>query len=141
MPFVNENISIQDREDFGLDEINKKYRFIDQDWTVDHERKIFLTKYWEGHDMGSDTDLSVWLFYWRGEICQFTKKIIEYKKVAEKHYSSTQKILDIQIPEKYHNDKENFLIDMVDAIQVCQEIGIFSKMTQYDLTVDLSEVQ
>ena len=138
---MNERISSKDREKFGLDEINKKYRFIDLDWTIDHERKFFLTKYWEGHDFGVDTHISVWLFYWGGEILQFTKEIISYKKIGDKQYASTQKITDIQIPEKYKNDKKQILTDIIDAMQVCQEVGVFSKMTRYDLEVDLSDVE
>jgi len=105
MPFVNEKISHKDWIKYNLDALHKSIYFSTEQWTVDHERNIFLVKKGEGHELGVDTHISVWLFYWRGEACRFTKEIIDYKKISEKHYASNQKITEIQIPEKYKKEK------------------------------------
>ena len=70
MAFVNERISEDDRKKFGLDEVDKWLsntgKVPNRDWTIDHEREIYLREVNRGRE--EYRYKSTWHFYWRGEL-------------------------------------------------------------------------
>ncbi|MCG2572767.1 hypothetical protein LVY74_04235 [Acinetobacter sp. ME22] len=140
MGFINAKITEQDRLDYGLDDYAIPYFQSARDWTIDRENKMFLFRYWEGHELGVDTHISVWLFGVNGGLVKFTKYILKYKKIEDGHYYSQQKLTDLRIIEEVNVDRQQLLQQIVEAMEVCQEMGLFSSMKSYDLWVDVNEV-
>jgi hypothetical protein len=70
MAFVNELISEADRQKYGLDQIDRRLvgRAPEQQWTIDHERGIYLRNIQRGRE--ESRHKSTWHFYWRGELMQ-----------------------------------------------------------------------
>ncbi|MHA3104258.1 hypothetical protein [Acinetobacter sp. ANC 3791] len=140
MGFINAEITEQDCLDYGLDNYAIPYFKSTRDWTIDREQKMFLFRYWNGHELGVDTHISVWLFGVNGGLLKFTKEILQYKKIEDGHYYSKQKLTDLRIIEDVNMDRQQLLQHIVEAMEVCQEGGIFSSMKSYDLWVDVNEV-
>lgn len=140
MGFINAEITEQDRLDYGLDDYAIPYFQSANDWTIDREKKIFLFYSWRGHELGVDTHISVWLFGVNGGLVKFTKYILKYKKIEDGHYYSQQKLTDLRIIEDVNMDRQQLLQQIVEAMEVCQEMGLFSSMKSYDLWVDVNEV-
>lgn len=143
MGFINAKITEQDRLDYGLDSYAIPYFKSARNWTIDREKKMFLFRSWRGHELGVDTHISVWLFGVNGGLVEFTKHILEYKKIEEDHYYSKQKLTDLRIIEEVNMDRQQLLQYIVDAIEVCQEVTPIPprpSMKSYDLWVDVNEV-
>ncbi|MHA3104259.1 hypothetical protein [Acinetobacter sp. ANC 3791] len=138
--FINAKITEQDRLDYGLDNYAIPYFEDARYWTIDREQKMFLVRSWKGHELGVDTHISVWIFGVNGGLLKFTKEILKYKEIEDGHYYSKQKLSDLRIIEDVNMDRQQLLQHIVEAIEVCQEIGIFSDMKSYDLWVDVNEV-
>lgn len=70
MTFVNEMISAEDRKKYGLDELDSSQemrgRAPQRDWTIDHEREIYLRSIDRGRE--ESMNWSKWHFYWHGEL-------------------------------------------------------------------------
>lgn len=101
---------------------------------------MFLTLSWKGHELDVDTHISVWIFYINGGFLKFTKEILKYKKIEDGHYYSQQKLTDLRIIKEVNVDRQPLLQQIVEAMEVCQEMGLFSSMKSYDLWVDVNEV-
>ncbi|MHA3104260.1 hypothetical protein [Acinetobacter sp. ANC 3791] len=138
--FINAKITEQDRLDYGLDNYAIPYFKSARNWTIDREKKMFLVRTWRGHELGVDTHISVWIFYVNGGFLKFTKEILQYKKIEDGHYYSKQKITDLRIIEEVNMDRQQLLQHIIEAMEVCQEMGIFSDMKSYDLWVDVNDV-
>ncbi|ENV48911.1 hypothetical protein P255_02668 [Acinetobacter brisouii CIP 110357] len=140
MGFINAEITEQDRLDYGTDDYAIPYFKSAENWTIDREKKMFLFRYWKGHELGVDTHISIWVFGINGGLLKFTKEILEYKKIEDGHYYSKQKLTDLQIIKEVNVDRQQLLQYIVEAMEVCKERGLFSSMKSYDLVVELSEV-
>ncbi|MHA3081411.1 hypothetical protein [Acinetobacter sp. ANC 5502] len=140
MGFINAEVTEQDRLNYGQDDYAIPYFKSAINWTIDREKKMFLFRFWKGHELGVDTHISIWVFGINGGLLKFTKEILEYKKIEEGHYYSKQKLTDLQIIEEVNMDRQQLLQHIVEAMEVCKERGLFSSMKSYDLVVDLSEV-
>ena len=78
MAFVNELITDEDRQKFGLDELDNSQSMRgatpQRDWTIDHERGIYLrligtnNRELADFDNGERRPKNTWHFYWQGEL-------------------------------------------------------------------------
>lgn len=69
MGFVNERISAEDAEKYGIIQINKGYLCSHLDWTIDRDRCCYLRAvlYEREERQGYIT----WNFFWRGDLIEF----------------------------------------------------------------------
>lgn len=145
MSFVYELIDDNTLERDEILSLEKKYNLYFRQGLFDREKKCFmLIKYdlsimkdWDGEN------ISVWILKIDNELIEFSKKIIFYKKINESTINSFQKIIDLKIPKNSRIDKEYILNLIVLALKEYKEVGVSyaHKITNYDLSIDVSEVQ
>lgn len=109
----------------------------------DRERKCFLIKIFDGSVKEWSTDsISFWLMSLDKEIIEFSKDLIEYKKIDDFSVVSIQKITSLKIPNNSRFDRSYIVSLIIDALKEYKEVGVSyaHKIKNYDLTVDASEV-
>ena len=71
MAFVNEYISDEDVEKYGIRQLRDELHFYhvtreQWDWTIDRERDVYLVQI---HHLGRDLEPEDWLLYEKGRYC------------------------------------------------------------------------
>jgi len=138
MAFVNEYISQEDREKYGLDEIDKKFIVGGakaRDWTVDKDRNMYLRNVANGRE--EFFYITTWTFYWHGELIVFEKKGISTTGPIDGDRYHHGKILRIDIPQDMQSSKEQIIEDLKEALTAYKDGGIFSKAKGFTLTLDV----
>lgn len=114
MGFVNEYVPETDINQYGLEEINQKYRKAnipgDYRWTVDRERDIYLR--WINTDWRSDFQ-QVFSFYWKGvliEACLIMSS-------AEILNAYTWTLHYLSVPDVLKRQKYEILEDLKEALE------------------------
>ena len=75
MAFVNEYISEENIKKYDIEALDKKYNkgFNKPDWTVDHERDMYLRYINSGREEFSDE--YTFCFYWQAQLFEMTFKV------------------------------------------------------------------
>ncbi len=140
MAFINEYISEEDLKKYSIEEIDENYMVgatNARDWTVDHERKIYLRNVANGREeFAHRTD---WTFYWQGELITFR---MEIKKTGGKFKGPSwghKKITRIDIPDSILSQRTEILEDIRKALEAYKDGGVFARATTYELTLDVVE--
>jgi len=144
MAFVNERISAEDAEEYGIDEINKDFIMgpgAAYYWTIDRDKNIYFR--WMKGDREEPTEQQI-SFFWKGALFH-----IEFKrsgggeKTAEggkgwTHWSwngmrrpknpDDQAILDAHRAE--------ILADIKDALRCYKDAGALSSLNDHTATFD-----
>ncbi len=149
MAFVNEKGGLQravDSEKYAAlynKETGKQISFLNQQWTIDRDRKMLLVcTYEERQDMyEGDFFLSSWLFYWRNIWVSLSLKDYDFRRLSKDHYELTRKIIKIDFPQAPSSNQEVMFNDLRQAFQAYKVIGARAEREyRCDLTLDYSEV-
>ena len=134
MAFVNECISKEDYEKYGLNEVNK--RFVvggtkARDWTVDHERNIYLRNVANGRE--EFRHISTWTLYWNGNLIPLELHMVdsggEYKGACWSH----KKIQHLWLPDHLKGKRDEVIEILREALLAYKDGGVYAKATSYDL--------
>lgn len=130
MVFVNEFISRDDMEKYGIREINKKYLKMNSrnSWTIDRERNIYLRYMMSGREDLSN--LHTFTFFWGGELFEVQLFGDGYAKRGGSGLSIWRPRL-IDIPSKFSERREEILGDLKEALTEYKEAGVFTTVEQH----------
>lgn len=130
MAFVNEYVPDEDVKEYGLDEINRKYRLpcVQYDWTVDREREIYLR--WlksGGTELSDQHDFHL---YWEKSLLTVRlKRTVE--KDAYGSRTSRWQLMWIDIPDAFKDKRPEVLEVMKEALKAYKTSGIRSTTTSH----------
>ncbi|MCP5439505.1 MAG: hypothetical protein H6958_02615 [Chromatiaceae bacterium] len=144
MAFVNERISEDDRKKFGLDEVDKWLsntgKVPNRDWTIDHEREIYLREVNRGRE--EYRYKSTWHFYWRGELMTVCLETLSAGGEPGGHGWSHYKLVDCYLKGFFVSDhlldrRDEIIADLRDALTAYKGGGIHStrKTSETTLTI------
>lgn len=138
MAFVNEYISAEDSKKYDIDGINK--RFIvggtnARDWTIDHERGIYLRMVAWGREEFSHQ--STWTFYWHGELLVLELENISTTGSTGGTRSGHKRLRSIEIPQHLEPKRAEIIADLKEALTAYKDGGVFATATTYALTFDV----
>ena len=147
MAFVNEYISDEDFEKYGLAEIDKKFivgATNADDWTIDRERGIYLRNIAQGG--GNEPEISnrtTWTFYWHDEPITLRLDLIDgggkRGGPAWGHWRLVWVRGGHGLPEHLKPYKAEFLSDLEAALLAYKDGGIYSASIDYKLALDIGE--
>jgi hypothetical protein len=136
MSFVNEKVSEQDIEKYGLREINKKFFKGDHSyfWTIDRANDVYL------RSMGNnwqEPEEQVFSFYWKGHQFQIDLRICDSSGVRGGAGSvtwglssnTTEKM--VPLPQSLEAYRSQITADLKDALRAYKDGGYFSATTEY----------
>ena len=142
MAFVNERISEDDRRKYGLDEVDKWLaktgKALQRDWTIDHEREIYLRVInWGREEYNYE---STWHFYWRGELLTVCLETISAGGERGGHGWSHYKLVDCYkkgffVPDHLLDQREEIIEDLRDALTAYKGGGIHSTRKTSETTL------
>jgi hypothetical protein len=144
MAFVNELISEADRQKYGLDQIDQSLVgwTPQRDWTIDHERTIYLRNIGRGREENSHR--STWHFYWRGEllmVCLEERAAGSDGKRGGHGWVHYQLIDCYQrgffIPSRLLDHREEIVADLRAALVAYKGGGIYATKATYDTTLTI----
>lgn len=144
MAFVNEYITPEDMEKFGLKEIDKKF-FVGatnaRDWTIDREREIYLRNVTNGRE--ELRHISGWTFYWHGELLWLEIHTLSAKGErggpcwARELLHSMQSFNSHELAAHLQPKREEILADLKQALLAYKDGGVFASCTDYTLTLEI----
>ena len=136
MTFVNEKVSEQDIEKYGLREINKQ--FIKGDisyyWTIDQDRNIYLRDMGYNWQEPSEVKIS---FFWKKHLLRFHLRILESSGERGGKGSQTWGLTSdtdrttIWLPAELEDYRNEITNDLKDALLAYKGSGVFSTLTEY----------
>ena len=115
MAFVNEYISEADVEKYGIKELNEKFRKPNPspDWTVDHERGIYL-RYLHSEREEHSNRLTYY-FYWKGTPLMVTVDIDGGGGARDAEQWISYKMWRMEIPESLKPHEAQIIADLKEA--------------------------
>lgn len=144
MPFVNEYISPEDAEKYHLAEIDAK--FIggnkSRDWTIDRERDIYLRNVSMGRDEDTQHE-GLWTFYWKGTPLTLRLDLLHATGkrggAAWSHWRLVRLNGTNGLPSALKGHTQAILDDLRYALLAHKDGGVFSKSTDFTITLDMAE--
>jgi hypothetical protein len=137
MAFVNEYISEEDRQKYGLDEIENspgmRARAPARDWTIDHDRNIYLRYIGCGREEFANR--TAWHFYWSGELLVVDLLTIDAGGKPGEPCWAKKKIHRLPLPPHLSPRRDVIVADLYDALSAYKDGGVFSKSTTYTLNL------
>jgi len=148
MPFVNEFISPEDIENFGLQKIDSNFIVGGtnaRDWTIDRERNTYLRNV--AHGGGAEPEIrnqTKWTFYWYGNQLTLRLDLLDGRGGRGEPGWSHWKLVWLNgsngLPEHLKPDREQILADLEEALTAYRSAGIYStEYASYSVTLDIAE--
>ena len=146
MGFVNEYISKEDVEKYGLKEIDKHFIVGGtnaRDWTVDRERDIYLRNVANGG--GAEPEIrnqTKWTFFWHGVPLTLRLDLLTGGGGRGEPGWSHWRLVWVSggdgLPAHLKSHKEIFLQDLKEALLAYKDGGVFSSCTSYEVVLDVT---
>lgn len=135
MAFTNEFISEEDLEKYGIREINLRFNksSIMADWTVDHDRDIYLRKLLQGRD--EFCDQYSYHLYWKG-VMIYLKVAVQGGQTDDNIGLYDYKLLKIEIPESVAHERDAILDAIKEALTQSSGGGVYRTITSCKATFD-----
>lgn len=135
MGFINEYISEEAAKRTGVYEMAKKFAGpIDDSWTIDPKRNIFLYIVNRGRE--EYRSHSTWLFHWDSEYIVVHLELLEHKGKRGEPGWSHWKLNRLEAPQKLNNYQDDIISDLKEALIAYKDFGLSSVNTDYNITLD-----
>ncbi|MEQ1661459.1 MAG: hypothetical protein ABL877_02050 [Thiobacillus sp.] len=136
MAFVNEYISETDIEKYGIKELNLKFRKPNPkpDWTVDHERDIYLRYLYSGREEFSNRH--TYYLYWKGTPLMVVLDLMDAGGARGAEQWRHFKLWRLDIPEILKPDEREIIADLKEALIAERGGGVYSTATKFTATFD-----
>lgn len=135
MAFINEYISAADMARYDIEAIDRGFfkKIYRHDWTVDHERNIYLRLLESGReDFANQVD---YFFYWKGKLL-----IVRLEQCGGGVCGGAgwreYKLIKIDIPESLKEHRVDILKDLKDALVAYKDFGVRSVTNEHVATFD-----
>lgn len=142
MAFANELITDDARKKYGLDQVDRSMRgrSPQRQWTIDHERDIYLRQIDVGREEASRQ--STWHFYWRGELMTVCLEVVEAGSdgIRGGHGWVHYQLVDCSsrvgfIPSPLLDRREEIISDLRAALIAYKGGGVYSTNATYETTL------
>ena len=145
MSFINEFISPEDVEAYGIKEIDKQFIVGGtnaRDWTIDRDRDIYLRNVANGREeFRSET---IWTFWWHNQLLTLQLNLIEASGGRGEPGWSHWKLMWVNdgsgLPGTLKDRQSEFLDDLKAALTAYSGAGICSAgYSSYSVALDIGE--
>ena len=144
MSFIYEVINDNTLEKEGILFLEKKYNTNFRQGLFFREDNIFMLRRCDLSIM-KDSDgenISIWILSVKGEIFEFSKKIISYKKINDETVESIQELIDFKVSEKSKINKDYILniiyLGLIEYKEVSESYS--KKIKNYKLKLKINKV-
>ena len=132
MAFVNEYISESDIEKYRIKEIDEIFfkGHSKPDWTVDHERDIYL-RYMHS-EREEHSNRKTYFFYWNGAALVVTVDVEAEDINSERYWQ--YKMWRMEIPTSVASNKTEIVDDLKEAFRVHKVYGVHSGDIKFNVS-------
>jgi hypothetical protein len=146
MAFVNEYITEEDKEKYGLDTLWASYHNVlsqklpnKKDWTIDRERKIWLMQTALipddsifDHAYSSE---QIWTLYYQGQSVEVRIEVSDNKEIADQSYNKVWDLLSLS-PNALESLSTDVLINFIEeALKVHGYLGIIRQRPNFTVAL------
>jgi hypothetical protein len=144
LPFINEKISKQNHEKYGLVKLDNHFQYLDNysQWTIDYEREIFLY-YVHGGRPDTGGQYSYNYLYWNEHFIQFEMQYLQHAR-KENDWTASIRIIWLCLAGKHGsmpeplpaelNTKKNTILSWIEqALLAYGTGGLFCRAENYKL--------
>lgn len=143
MTFINEKISEEDKEKYGISEINRKASVVDvgSQWTIDKEKNVYLRRMHDDREVHNHVEFNL---FWKGSLLIILLKYdfewdgLNPVRKASKTWSiiSFAGLSTFALPNTLEKYREEITVDLKEALTAYGEYGIYSKIPDYTVNFD-----
>jgi hypothetical protein len=133
MAFVNEFVSEEEAQKYGLEEIDRRYRHSSfrPQWTVDRERDIYLREVESGRE--ETTNRHGFTLYWNGVLI-FVRLTRRGQGVPSAEGWTEWTLIGNPIPDDLQKEREKIIADLKAALTAYKDFGVYSVTTHHTAT-------
>ena len=142
MPFINEYISPEDAEKYGLAAIDAIHKgTYARDWTIDRDGDMYLRNVANGRH--EDHGKAIWTFYWKGT--PLTLRMDGVDGGGDRGQPGWTRWCLIHVngscglPADLKIHQAEIIEDLKDALLAYKDGGVFSANTDYRIVLDVAE--
>ena len=130
MAFINEYIPPSDIKKYNIAYINEKLHCINDCWTIDRERDIYLRLIRNGRE--DEAPRMEFSLYWRGTLLEFGRMEQRgvFKGPCWGHYSQFR----LSLPASLEERRSEVVANIKEALIVHKEAGIYSLSSEHKST-------
>lgn len=141
MSFINEYISPEDYEKYRLSEVDDRFGgAASEQWTIDRNRAIYLRVVHRGRE--EFCSQTTWSFYWKGTLLTLRLDLLDHRGARGEPGWSHWELVRLNgshgLPENLKEEKDLVLKDLQEALTTYKGFGVFSKNTDYSITLDIA---
>jgi hypothetical protein len=140
MAFVNENISPDDYEKYGLGAIDGQYLATSSgssSWTFDRERDIYLRHTQSFRDWRNG--IVGWNFYWRGHLFEFESQVLKSRGKRNGPIWQHRKLFGFVVPPPLAAHRQAIEDDLRESFLASREASTRSTSTSFSLQLDITD--
>lgn len=136
MAFVNEKISHDDRQMYGLDKLDERKMYgktISRQWTIDRDKDVFLRHTASGREEHSNS--TWWEFYWRGSHLLVELELVDGTGERGGHIETTHRLRKLDLSPSLKQFQEQIVLDLQDALQAYKDGGVLATAASFKHTL------
>jgi hypothetical protein len=128
MAFVNEYISDEDRQAYGIEAIDQNFvtgGTSSRQWTIDRGRDIYLRVVARGRDKVAHQ--STWTLFWHGELVVADLSLVDITSSRNgKHGSVCYRLRRLRLPPYLEAQRKKMISDLREALVVYRNEGVYA---------------
>lgn len=130
MRFVNEEISSKDMDKYHIQEINESISSANTDWTVDHDRKIYLRVFSRNREEMQQKAIT---FYWKDQLLWFNLFRTGGGVFGGEGYAtwSLHKDEKLPLPPALEEYRDEITADLKEALIAYKDGGFYSTVASH----------
>jgi len=144
MAFINEYISAEDYEKYGIAAIDLKYVVggcNSLDWTVDKGRNIYLRQVANGPHEPELFGKQTWTLFWEGELVEVGLDLIDSKGRRGAPCWAHIQVRYINLPPHLEQRRPEVVECLREALLAYKDGGVYSASTEFSLTLGVRTVR
>lgn len=138
MTFVNEKITKEDVEGYGLASVSNQFvvgRVPPTTWTIDRERNMYLRVVSRGRE--EFYYQSTWTFFWKGDLIVFNLDFLSSSGEVDEDQVGHKRLYNFRMPDKVKFVKDEMLADLRSALETYKDGGVYATAKSYELKLDI----
>ena len=135
--FVNEYISDEDKQAYGIEAINENFVVggtTARDWTIDRERDIYLRIVATGRE--EIAHQSTWTLYWHGELIVVDLSLVDAVGSDGKSGAVRYQLRQLRLPPYLDAQRDEVMSDLREALFAYRDGGVYAVASSFALMIE-----
>jgi hypothetical protein len=136
--FVNEYISAEDRQAYGIEAIDQNFvtgGTNSRQWTIDRARDIYLRMVTRGREEVAHQ--STWTLYWHGELIVVDLSLVATSISSDRQSGSARyQLRRLRLPPYLDEQRDEVMSDLRKALLAYKDGGVYAVASSFALVIE-----